>query len=259
MAEEKQGWISIDSCVADYIVESEQSNHKEYKLTNLAYRGMDEMGIDCFYRIKSVKLPVGANKIVYLPDDYSNYSKIGVFNSIGEVVPINYNEKLTIFADQLPDRQSKVEDNTTFDLNGLFNPSSPVFFNFWDGSGYVNLFGIPSGQPNVGSFKIDRDAGVIVLDPNFFFDYICLEYVATPKVGVTYRIPVQFREALISFLRWKDVISMPATSHMGMADKTYREKVFWNDRRNARARYKPTYLEEAFQWSLENQRWAVKA
>jgi spore coat polysaccharide biosynthesis protein SpsF (cytidylyltransferase family) len=46
---------------------------------------------------------------------------------------------------------------------------------------------------------------------------------------------------------------------MNMADKQYREKVFWNERRNARARYKPTYLEEAYDWNLKNQRMTVKA
>lgn len=256
MAAERQGWISVDSVVADYIIESEQSNHKQFKLTHIAFRGMDEMGLDFFYRIQSVKLPVNANKTVYLPSDYLNYSKVGVFNAIGEVMPLAYNEKLTTFADQLPDRQAKTEDNTLFNF---FQFNSPVFFNFWNGWDFINMYGVPSGQPNVGSFKIDKEAGIIVLSETFFFDYVCLEYVASPVPGGNYYIPIQFREALIAYMRWKDIVSMPSSSHMNMADKQYREKVFWNERKNARARYKPTYLEEAYQWNLVNQRLTVKA
>lgn len=256
MAEEIQGWIQLDECIADYIVESEQSNHKQFKLSHIAFRGMDELGLKAFYAIRSVKLPVNANQTVYLPSDYRGYSKVGVFNATGHIIPLRYDNTLSTFADQLPDRFAKVEDNS---LLTFCQGTNNIFFNYWNGYGYVNLFGIPSGQPNVGSFKIDREAGVIVLNVNYFYDYVCLEYVPSPDSTNGYYIPVQFREALISYLRWKDVISMPATSHMGMADKQYREKVFFNDRRVAIASYKPSYLEEAYQWNLENQRLAIKS
>lgn len=256
MAEEKQGWISIGSCIGDYIIESEQSNHKEFKLTHLAYRGMDELGLDFFYQVQSVKLPINSNKTVYLPGNYANYTKVGVFNSVGEVIPLDYNEKLTTYADLQPTRQAQTQDPT---LGGLWCNNSPIFYNYWNGYGYVNLFGAPSGNPFVGSFKIDRENGVIVLDENFWYPYICLEYVATPDPSFPCHIPIQFREALISYLRWKDIISMPATSHMNMSDKQYRRTEFYTDRRNARARYKPTYLEQAYEWNLKNQRLTVKS
>lgn len=60
-----------------------------------------------FYNIKSSKLPVKDNKTVELPNDYINYTKIGVFNNKGEVIPLKYNSKLSNFADLLPDRLQK--------------------------------------------------------------------------------------------------------------------------------------------------------
>ena len=68
-----QGYITIDSVVNDYLDESEQSNHKYFKLWQLAFRGMEQLGLDFFYQVKSVKLPVDAtNQTVLLPADYIN-------------------------------------------------------------------------------------------------------------------------------------------------------------------------------------------
>lgn len=70
MAEQKQQWVTIDECVNLYLDRSEQSVHKYMKCWHLAFQGMEQLGLDFFYRIKSVKLPVAANFTVALPDDY---------------------------------------------------------------------------------------------------------------------------------------------------------------------------------------------
>jgi len=49
--------------------------------------------------------------------------------------------------------------------------------------------------------KIDTENGVILLNESFAYDYLMLEYVASPMVGQEYYLPMQFREALISWLR----------------------------------------------------------
>ena len=76
------------------------------------------------YNIKSSKLPVKDNKTVELPNDYINYTKIGVFNNKGEVIPLKYNSKLSNFADLLPDRLQKTQDNTLFNY---YSPQSGIF------------------------------------------------------------------------------------------------------------------------------------
>lgn len=255
MAQHQQ-WIDLDSVVNDYIDESEQSVHKYFRLWHLAFRGMDELGLDFFYKIKSVKLPINANFTVNLPADYLQYSKIGVLNDRGEIIPLKYNEKLTYYADQNPDRLEKTQDHTLF--NAITN-NNPVWFNFWNGSFFTNLYGLPSGQPFVGSFKIDDQAGIILLDENFFYEYLMVEYVASPEEGQPYRIPIQFREALISYLRWMDIISIPSKTHVNNSNVEMRKRKFYNDRRLAVARYRPFYLEQAYILNLESTRKTVKA
>lgn len=253
---QNQSWINLDECIYAYIDEAELSEHKYFKLHNIAFRGMTECGLDFFYQIKSVKLPINENLTVNLPADYLNWAKVGVLNGGGEVIPLKYNDKLTLYAQQSPDRIQKTQDGNLFDL---FSPSSPVFYNYWNGYAYTNLYGIPSGAPFVGSFKIDNHTGIILLDENFGYEYIVLEYVASPQDGQTYYVPIQFKEAIISYLRWKDILSIPSKTHVNNANVNMRRHDFYNDRRLARARYKPFSLIEAYEFNLELQRKCVKS
>lgn len=257
MSYQKQSYITVEECVNTYLDRSEQSINKFYKCWNIAFDGMTQMGLDFFFQIRSKKLPINGNKTVNLPDDYLNYCKIGIFNDRGEVIPLKHNDKMTTFADLLPDRKAKTEDNTIFDFNQV---NSPIFYNFWNGYNVTNLYGIPSGQPFVGDFKIDPTAGIILLSEWFVYDYICLEYIASPNMKTDeYYLPVQFKEALVWFIAWNDISMLPNSRRGGLGDKAYREKKFWNERRLANARWRPLYLNEAYEWSLENTRLTVKA
>lgn len=249
-------WIELDECILSYIDESEQSVHRYAKLWQIAYRAMTELGLDFFYTIQSKKLPVNANLTVNLPSNYLNYSKVGVFNDRSEIIPLSYNDKLTFFADQLPNRATKTEDVML--LTNFYN-TPWAFNNFWNNGTYETIYGLPSGGPFVGSFKIDNDARLIVLNEGFNYTYVALEYIASPKDGEVYYVPIQFKEAIISYLRWKDIISMPNSRKGTGGDKAQRRHEYFNDRRLAIARYEPLRLEAEYEWHLKNQRLTVKA
>ena len=88
MGAQNRQWILLDECINAYLDESEQGNHKYFKCWNLAFRAMTELGLDFFYTVKSVKLPVNPNLTVSLPEDYISYTKIGVLNNQGEIIPL---------------------------------------------------------------------------------------------------------------------------------------------------------------------------
>lgn len=251
-----QQWVSLDETINSYIDEAEQSVHKYFRLWQIAFRGLSEMGLDFFYQIKSVKLPINANKTVNIPADYLQYSKVGVLNEVGEIIPVRYNNKLTLYADQSPDRIEKTQDNTILDT---LNNNSPIWYNYWNGYMYGPVYGVPSGAPFVGSFKIDEHAGIILLNEDWAFEYLMLEYVASPKQGEQYYLPIQFKEALISYLRWKDNISTNAKTHVANANINIRRREFFNDRRLALARFRPYYLDQAYMLNLETTRLTTKA
>jgi len=249
-------YITIDSVILDYMNEAELSQQKYFKLWHLAFRGMEDLGMDFFYRVQAVKLPINANKTVTLQADYINWTKVGVLNNRGEIIPLYYNDKLTTYADLLPDRLTKTQDDTNF-VNSDFGLNT--WCNYWNGGAYTNIYGVPSGAPFVGDFKVDTANGVILLNENFRYDYLMMEYVCSPVEGQEYYLPVQFREALISWLAWKDMKNIPAKTHVQNNNVQGRRKDYFNDRRVAIARWKPIRLSEMYQASQEQTRMAIKS
>lgn len=246
--------ITLDSVVTDYLTEAEYSQTKYFKVWNIAYRGLEDLGLDAFYRIQAVKLPINANKTVTLPADYMNWTKVGILNPHGEVIPLYYNDKLTTFADIWPDRLEVTKGSP--DLAGDWGLNS--WWNYWNGYAYTNIYGVPSGAPFVGDFKIDLENGIILLNDHFKYDYVILEYVASPTPGNDYYIPVQFREALISWIRWKDAISVPVKTRPQQTNVEMRRRDYYNDRRIAIARWKPTRDYDVYQSSQQMTRMAIK-
>ena len=252
-----RNYITIDSVINDYIDESEQSVHKYAKLYNIAVRGMEKLGLDFFYKIRSVKIPIDTtNYTAELPNDYISYTKIGVLNSVGEIIPLKFNNKMTYYADQQPDRLALTQDNT---LATWYQSDLPLWFNYWDGYGFQNIYGLPSGSPFVGSFNIDDANGVVLLNQYFYYSYLMIEYLSSGNPDEPFRIPIQFREALLSFLAWRDIASMPSTRKGNLGDKRDRKQEFYNQRRIANAQFKPLYLMQAHEQNLDTQRMTVKA
>lgn len=254
MSQNRQ-WIPLDECISAYMDEAEIDNKKYFKLWHLAFRAMTELGLDAFYNVLSVKIPVNANLTANLPANYLQYSKVGVLNEQGEIIPMGVNNKLTVAFDLNPTRLTQTQDST---IPTQLNQQGVWWYNYWNGQGFSNLYGYPSGNPNIGSFKIDNSNGVIILSENFSYPYIMLEYVSSPKEGGEYYVPAQFKEAIIAYLRWKDIISIPVKTHVANSNVLIRRKDFYNERRLAIARYDPVNLPDLYEWNLQNQRLAIK-
>lgn len=251
-------WIELDGIVKNYLVQSEQGQNKFYKLYQIALIGMKSMGLDAFFPTITRKVPVNANKTVNLPEDYIAYKKIGVLNPNGEVATLKRNDDLTKYADGLPDRLDKNTDNTL--VTNVIPDDSPFFYwNYWDGDYWTNLYGIPSGSVEFGSFTIDDAEGIIVLSNWFPFDYLIIEYLAFLKTNEKYYIPVQFEEAMIAYLRWQDIINQPSNRRANISEKQYRSHEYYNQKRLAKRRYSPIRLQEARDWISASQRMVVKS
>lgn len=256
MATQNRNWITLDECITSYMDEAELSNHKYFKIWHLAFRALTEMGLDAFYFVKSIKIPVNANLTATLPADYLQYSKVGVLNEQGEIITMGINNKLTVAFDLSPNRLTQTQDST---IPTEISEQGICWYNYWNGYAYAPFYGLPSGAPFIGSFKIDNANGVIVLSENFSYPYVMLEYTASPVPGGDYYVPIQFKEAVIAYLRWKDKISIPVKSHMDNSNIGMRRHDFFNERRLAIARYDPINIPDLYQWNLESQRLTVKS
>ena len=248
--------ITLDSVIADYLGESEKSNHRYKKVFDISYRGMDFMGMAYFYQVITEKLPVNANLTVTLPGRCLNVIKAGVLNSGGEIVTLYINNKITTYADLLPTRISKVEDTSIFNWNAQIDAG--WYYNYWGNGAYNNLYGLPSGAPFAGSFTYDNANGVIVLNPDYQFDYLMVEMLLSPVAGEEYYIPVQFREAMIAWIWWKDSKAINVKRGSVGVSRDLKDE-FGNAFRLAVKAYNPFNIEQAFQSSQESTRLAIKS
>jgi hypothetical protein len=248
-------YISLDSCITDYLGESEQSIHRYKKIWDIAFRGMDNLGIDFFYQIQTFKLPINANLTVSLPPNCLNVVKAGILNGLGEIVSLNSNSKLTTYGDLLPNRLSKVEYNDAF--NWGIRCNGGWYYNYWVNGGYGNLYGLPSGAPFIGSYKYDSVNGVLVLDVNFQYPFLMVECLISPSEDNEYCLPIQFREALIAWMWVKDKKAINIKRGAVGINRDLKDE-FNNARRNAIRQYSPFRIEDAYQASLEQTRYAIK-
>lgn len=247
-------YITIDSVITDYLNEADLSIHRYFKAFNLAFRGLDYMGMDFFYRVQSIKIPRNANYTFTLPAGFINWTKVGILNDNGAIITLKENNNMTTYADLLPDRIQKTNDSDSLWLQW----GQDGWFNFWNGGfGATPILGVPSGEPFVGEFKVDVDNGVIIVNQNFQRDYLILEFIGSPIEGQDYYLPVQFREALIAWLWWKDKKSVSVKrGQVGISRDLERD--FYNQRRQAAARWKPVRLQEILQASQQLTRLAIK-
>lgn len=252
----RQGWISLDSCITDYMGEAELSIHRYKKLFDIAFRGMDDLGLDMFYQVATYALPINSNNTVTIPSNCLKLVKVGILNAQGEVVSLNRNSSLTNYDDLFPNRIAQLQSLAP-SLCPL-NVSPWAFNNYWYGDTYITLYGLPSGAPFIGQYTVDEYNSVIVLDQYFNCDYLIVECVISPKEGEEYYLPIQFRESLIEWMGWRDIKNMPNTRKGSLGDKRDRKHDYYNARRLAIARYHPFYPEEAHQISVENVRLTVK-
>lgn len=255
MLQQNRQWIGVDEVVNEYLSESESSVSRYFKVWHIAFRGMMDLGLDAFFQVKSIKIPVNANLTATLPADYLNYSKVGVFNQQGEIIPMGVNSKLSVAFDLSPDRLTQTVDDT---ILTQIEQQGVMWYNFWNGASFGPVYGLPSGAPFIGSFTIDDANGVIVLSQNFPYDYVMLEYVSSPNEKGDYFLPVQFKEALIAWIWWKDKKAVSARKGQVGIARTLRSEYF-NEREKAIARFDPVRLPDMYQWHLENQRLTVKA
>jgi hypothetical protein len=86
-----------------------------------------------------------------------------------------------------------------------------------------------------------------------------LEYVSMPIQGQDYFFPIQFKEAIVSYLRWKDIISLGTSRRGNLGDKRDRRMEYYNERRLAIARYDPVNMSDLYEWNLRAQRLGIKA
>lgn len=194
-------WEPLKTVVAYALDQYDKSMGEFDKAWLLGFRAINDIERNFAAEPKSVRLPVGGNKTVTLPNDYVSYSKIGIVNDKGEVVCLKTNNALSIFRDNNPDRITDLYADIN-DLNVTL-ANTPFFLNYYYNGLYQNLFGVGGGLITYGSCRVDERNNVIILNEDFQYDSIILEYISSPQKDEDYMIDTGLREAVIAFIGWR--------------------------------------------------------
>jgi hypothetical protein len=157
----------------------------------LAFRALSDLKRSFAALPKSVRIPVNANKTVTLPADYNAWSKIGVLNSHGEVCSLKVNNGLSIWRDNNPNRLTSLTPDVTDSMPLITN--NPFYLNYYYNGVYGNLFGTGGGLIQYGACRVDERNNIILLEDNFQYDSVILEYISAPERDQDYMV----EEALI--------------------------------------------------------------
>lgn len=247
--------VKLSDCVFMYIDESKQTSKEFRRLWALAFRGLTDIGLDVSWTPKTTLINVNANLTADVPTDFIDWVRIGVFNSAGEIATLRINEQLTTYRDNVASRLSDISaEVTSVESYSQF----PFGLGGFDDSGYEHFFGAGSGLLQAGECKFDSANGIIILDPKFSHSQVVFEYISSPMMDDDYAVDLKCQEALIAWLRFKDIQSLPSNRMVNVSEKQLRQREYFLQKKLARKRVKPFRLQVSEQYSRESMRLAVK-
>ena len=263
-----RNYITINQVVNDFVVtldtDDYASSATDTAIRSLALRGIRELGFDTLKVVRSLKLSVESNNTVTLPDDYVDWTKVGVVGSdglvyvLGENKNTNYSQKYSTSGgntydsdgDGLLDRE---DDKTA--TSGAGNSdnvgdgmNSYIFRNYLHQNDEGRLYGIGGGHYR-GEFRVNLDQNRLEIKSNSDIGEVVVEYVADEARSTNPRVHVYAEEALRCFIYYKIIerkSSVPAN------EKARARAEYYNERRKANARMKSFTKEEALKTIRKN-------
>lgn len=262
--------VKLSQIVRDFILtldgDDYASNASDVAIRNFALRGIREIGFDLGKKIKSQKLTIDtSNDTVPLPDDFVDFSKLGIVDEDGIIRPlvmnnnINYSSKETS-STSTSDSQSGPLDieanfvqNTEADKSATGStPNRPddsfVFDNYTFAGGTGRLYGF-GGAQSAGHFRINLDDNRIEVELHTTATEVVMEYIADEARSTDPEVHVYAEEALRSYIYYKIIerkSSVPAN------EKARARSEYYNERRKANARLSHFTKDEALKTIRKN-------
>jgi hypothetical protein len=277
-----RNFIPVSEVVDDYILSIESDDYASSASDNLirtyALRGIREMGFDMSRIIRSLKLPVNTtNNTVALPDDYVDWTKVGVVGSDGLVYVLGENKNLNYSQKYATDDAGNNYDN---DGDGLLeredsksatNSGSPsvgadisdgtdsfVFRNYVYDNNQGRLYGAGGGH-YYGQFRVNLDQNRIELKGNNSMNEVVIEYIADEarRPGKTRdtQVHIYAEEALRAYIYYRLI---ERKSSVPAGEKARARSEYYNERRKANSRLKSVTKEEILKTIRKNFKQAPK-
>ena len=268
-----RNYVPLKQVINDFMISLDGNDYAAHAsdaaVKNFALRGLRELGFDMLKVIRSLKLSVNtANNTAELPDDYVDWSKVGIVGGdglvyvLGENKNINYSQKYSTSSgstydadgDGLLDREDDKTGGSTGGGAVDDGFGSYIFRNYVYGNNQGQLYGMGGGRYQ-GEFRINLDQNRIEIKSNSNVTDLVMEYVADEARSSNPQVHAYAEEALIAYIYYKLVERKAAVPYN---EKMRARQEYYNERRKANARMKSFTKEEALKTIRKNYKQAPK-
>ena len=264
--------VSVEQIVNDLVLTMDgddfANNANATVLRNYALRGIRELGFDIMKRIKSLKLDINTdNDTVELPDDFVDYTKIGIVGGDGLIYVFGENKNQNMAMQYKTDASGNPIDS---DSDGVYDREdakftssargtmsdfeSYTFRNFLYEGNIGRAYGIGGGKYS-GEFRINYEQNRIELYSTSQYDEVVIEYIADEARSTNPSIHIYAENALRSYIYYRLV---ERKANVPMGEKMRARQEYYNERRLANARLKSFTKEEALKTIRKNYKQSPK-
>lgn len=272
-----RNYVPLTQVVNDFLITQEindyASDASDTLVRTFALRGLREMGFDMLKKIRSLKVPVdSSNNTAQLPDDYVDWSKVGVVGDdglvyvLGENKNLNYSQKYSTIDGETYDTDGdgllEREDSKTATNSG--SPSlatdisdgleSYIFRNYVYDNMEGRLYGAGGGH-YYGEFRVNLDQNRLELSGNSDMNEIVIEYVADEARSNNPMVHIYAEEALRAYIYYKII---ERRMHVPANEKARARAEYFNEYRRARSRMNSFTKEELLKVIRKNYKQSPK-
>lgn len=264
--------VTIDDVVNEFVLLKDEDGYigsaEESTIRNFALRGVREMGFDIMKRIKSLKLtPNQTLGTVDLPDDFVDWTKIGIIGSDGLIYVFGENKNISSTMKYKVDSNNnpidsdgdgvndRVDAKTLSDGDSIFKGyQSYIYRNYIYESTEGGIYGIGGGRYS-GEFKINYEQNRIEISINDTVTEVAIEYIADEARSSNPSVHIYAENALHNYIYYKLI---ERKANVPMVEKQRARQEYYNERRLANSRMKSFTKEEAMKTINKNFKSTVK-
>lgn len=226
--EKQRGTRTLDQVVRMALKDIEAGLERYEQFLMWAQGGYSDFRMDLSREIKTVELDLTAWKAIEWPEDYVDWTLIGVRQN-GRMYVFSNDEEIPLFFDK--DDADVPEANVEFADDADFSEASDVTYNFRNynsrGQDLGRLFGLAAKNNGVGYYRVNRERREIQINPIMHVTKVYLEYIADSHSPTKATIvPLYAVEMIKQYIHWKRIYFSKQSTEVA---KREAERLYFNE------------------------------
>jgi hypothetical protein len=237
------GKVKLSQAVSYALDEMNYGSAEYARAYRFAIRALDELRLDITGQSATCTLPVNCDLTVNLPDNFIRETKVGIWGANNNIVGLTRSNDLSF--------ETTIQDYEYTDPNENYYKLNDERFNT-----YVTESLGKGSYANVGYFRIDYEARIIVLNPEFTYSEIVVEYLKKEEIDGEYCVDERLLESVAAYIRYKWHIGKKGTS---VGERREYERLWHKEKRNAKYRIKKPLIQDMNRSAREGTKGGLKS